>query len=320
MHSCLRLLKLNSFGGVNLNRTAIALRPQSIGLWRTTLMKSVGITSKPMRLIQNPLIQNWILHQGDFPDIGMEKDKVLEMLNKEMESFESKNTTLNMENQVEKTGNEKRKESCKRVGAQKKIKGHKREKDFLKKYNPQEADSPIEYGATSDTTICSTHDICNKLHEIIKPSNLNVTNKSGNNIQLTLGNIPELKDINSDKLNKDNEYVCNIFNKYLKKSVSKKPAGIFVYKDTKNKKWIFFNTDDVVNYIVNNCKWRQLESGRIKGDFNDDSKKGYSQYITYEYRNTHNSYFLGFNGGKGIKFINLLKHPVHGIKYVEDDY
>lgn len=216
--------------------------------------------------------------------------------------------------------NEKRKESCKNVGAEKKITGHKREKDFLKKYNPEEVDKPIEYGATSDTSICLTHPICEKLKKTIKPSNENVTNKSGNNIQLTLGNIPEFKDIDVSKLNNDKEYVRNIFNKYLKKSMSSKPAGILVYKDTKNKKWIFFNTDDIINYIVEKCKWRQLDSGRIKGDFDNDSNKGYSQYITYEYRSTHKSHFLGFNGGKGIKFIELLKHPEHGILYLEDDY
>jgi hypothetical protein len=225
-----------------------------------------------------------------------------------------------MENQMKKIGNEKRKESCKKVGAEKKTKGHKREKDFLKKYNPQEVHKPIEYGPTSDTSICPTHPIGNKLNETIKPSNLSVSNKSGENIQLTLGNIPELKDIDSDKLNNDNEYVHNVFNKYLKKSNSQKPAGILAYKDTKNKKWIFFNIDDIVDYIVDKCIWRKLETGRIKGDFIDDSKKGFSQYITYEYRKTHKSYFLGFNGGKGIKFINLLMHPEHGIKYIEDDY
>jgi hypothetical protein len=89
---------------------------------------------------------------------------------------------------TEKTGNEKRKESCKNVGAEKKNKGHKREKDFFEKYNPIELDSPTEYGATSDTHICQTHSICNELYEKINPSNLNVSNKSGNNIQLTLGN------------------------------------------------------------------------------------------------------------------------------------
>lgn len=226
-----------------------------------------------------------------------------------------------MENQIKKTGNEKRKESCKKVGAEKKHKGHKREKDFLKKYNQQELDKPIEYGATSDTSICSTHPICKKLDETIKPSNLYVSNKSGNNIQITLGNIPELKDIDVNLLNNnDGDCVRNIFNKYLKKNMSSKPAGIIAYKDTKNKKWIFFNSDDIVNYIIEKCTWRKLKTGRIKGDFNDDSKKGYSQYITYEYRPSHKSYFLGFNGGKGIKFINLIKHPDHGIRYFEDVY
>jgi len=225
----------------------------------------------------------------------------------------------NMENQVKKNGNEKRKESCKKIGAEKKNIGHKREKDFLRKYNPEQLDKPIEYGATSDTSICSKHPICNQLMDI-EPSNLNVSNKSGNNIQVTLGNIPQFKDVTSDKLNNDKEYVRNVFNQYLKKSNSPKPAGILAYKDTKNKKWIFFNTDDIVNYIAEKCKWRTLKTGRIKGDFVNDSKKGFSQYITYEYRNTHKSYFLGFNGGRGIKFIELLKHPVHGIKYIEDDY
>ena len=226
-----------------------------------------------------------------------------------------------MENQMKKIGNEKRKESCKKVGAEKKRKGHEREKDFLKKYNQQEFDKPIEYGATSDTSICPTHPICNKLNEIIKPSNLFVSNKSGDNIQITLGNIPELKDIDVNLLNNNcDDCVRNIFNKYLKKFMSLKPAGIIAYKDTKNRKWIFFNTDDIVDYIIKKCTWRKLETGRIKGDFNDGSKKGYSQYITYEYRDTHKSYFLGFNGGKGIKFINLLKHPVHGIRYFEDVY
>jgi hypothetical protein len=108
-----------------------------------------------------------------------------------METCEQANESLININ-TEKTGNEKRKESCKNVGAEKKNKGHKREKDFLKKYNPDELDNPTEYGATSDTSICQTHSICNELYEKINPSNLNVSNKSGNNIQLTLGNIPEL--------------------------------------------------------------------------------------------------------------------------------
>ena len=63
--------------------------------------------------------------------------------------------------------------------------GHEREKKFLAQFNPQELNSPIEYGATSDTSICSTHSICNKLYETINPSHLYVSNKSGKNIQIT---------------------------------------------------------------------------------------------------------------------------------------
>ena len=114
-------------------------------------------------------------------------------------------------------GNKKRIESCKRVGADKKIIGHKREKDFLAKYNITELNEPTEYGATSDTSICQSHSICDKLKETIKNTNLNVSNKSGKNIQLVLGNIPELKDIDIVTL-EDKVYVRKIFEKYLKKA------------------------------------------------------------------------------------------------------
>ena len=61
-----------------------------------------------------------------------------------------------------------------------------------------------------------------------------------------------------------------------------------------------------------------MKTGRIKGDFNNNSKKGFSQYITYEYRHTHKSYFLGLNGGKGKKFIELLMDETYGINYYCD--
>ena len=141
-----------------------------------------------------------------------------------------------------------------------------------------------------------------------------MSNKSGNNLQLTLGQIPELSNIEEDSL-KDKQLIRNIFDKYLKKLNSARPAGILAYND--NSKWIFFNMDDVVNFITEKCQFRFLPSGRLKGDFEDNSRKGYSQYLTYEYRNSHKSYFLGFNGNKGLPFINLLKNE---IKYLEDNY
>ena len=80
-----------------------------------------------------------------------------------------------------------------------------------------------------------------------------------------------------------------------------------------NENWIFFNIDEIINFIADNCIWRKLATGRIKGDFKDNTKKGFSQYITYEFRNTHNSYFLGFNGNKGKKFIELLMMNINYI-------
>jgi hypothetical protein len=212
------------------------------------------------------------------------------------------------------SSSQKRRESCKKVGGLKKAKGHQYERDFLRQYNPKDLDNPIEYGATSDTSIDINHPICELLKTNLSVDNFNVSNKSGKNIQLSLGNIPELSNIEADSL-KDKQLIRNIFDKYLKKINSARPAGILAYND--NSKWIFFNMDDVVNFITEKCQLRKLPTGRLKGDFEDNSRKGYSQYLTYEYRDTHKSYFLGFNGNKGLPFINLLKNK---IKYLEDNY
>ena len=211
-------------------------------------------------------------------------------------------------------GNDKRKISCKKVGGEKKRIGHEIEKEFTRQYNSNDLDKSIEYGAKADTSIDINHPICEILKQTLNINGFNVSNKSGNNIQFTLGQIIELKDIEIELLTKDK--IINIFNKYLKKINSDKPVDLLVYKDTDNNRWIFFNIDDIINFIANECIWRKLSSGRIKGDFNDNSRKGISQYITYEYRNTHNSYFLGLNGNKGKKFIELLMN--NGINYYCD--
>jgi len=109
----------------------------------------------------------------------------------------------------------------------------------------------------------------------------------------------------------------NIFNKYLKKIESKRPSDLLVYRDTD--KWIFFNMNDIINYISEKCIWRKLDTGRIKGDFKDMSKNNIRQYITYEYRPKHKNFFLGLNGNKGIDFIILLMNKKYGIKYYIDN-
>lgn len=215
-------------------------------------------------------------------------------------------------------GNEKRIASCRKIGGDKKHIGHKREKDFLKQYNQNDLDKPTEYGPKSDTSIDLSHNICNILTEQLGVTNFNVSNKSGENLQFTLGQIPELKDVDIAAFTSD--FVSELFNKYLKKNHSDKPADLLVYKDIANGRWIFFNMDHIIDYIATKCIWRQLDTGRIKGDFNDSTKKGVSQYITYEYRPTHKSYFLGLNGGKGKKFIDLLMDETYGIKYCCDAF
>ena len=227
------------------------------------------------------------------------------------------------------TGNDKRKETCKKIGGEKKRTGHDIEIEFLKQYNnpeyiryeqaKNEGKNTIEYGATSDTTIYASHPVRDVLKDILNITGVNVTNKSGKNIQFVLGNIPEFKQIqNVTEITHD--FVSKLLNNYLKKGNSIKPADMLVYKYTSKKKWIFFNIAHVIGYIAEKGKWRKLESGRYKCDFDNGTKKGTGQYITYEHRDTHNSDFLGSNGNTGIKLIDLLMNEKYGIKYYSEDF
>jgi len=216
------------------------------------------------------------------------------------------------------SGNEKRIKSCQQVGGYHKRKGHHKEKIFNDKYNPN-WNGKISTKAEADCQIEENHPILDTLLSkgIINSKNQrNTSNKSGHSIQLILGNINELS--GEDNLNVINnpEKFKKILEKYMKKIESNIPADLLVY-DT-NYSRLFFNMDHIINYMVENCKLRKLDTGRIKGDFKDDSNKGQSQYFTYEYRGrNHKSYFLGFSGGRGKPFIDLLKSK---IKFYEDPY
>jgi len=215
------------------------------------------------------------------------------------------------------TGNDKRIQTCKLVGGGKKKEGHEKEKIFNEKYNPGCQD--ITMKAEADCQIPKSHEILEKLIElgiINNKDQRNTSNKSGKSMQFVLGKILELqRDDNLEWIeNKDN--FKQLLEKYLKKSESERPADLLVY-DTEESR-VFFNMDDVIDYMVENCMFRKLKSGRIKGDFKDNSKKGKRQYFTYEYRGkNHKSHFIGFSGGKGKPFIELLKTK---IKYYEDPY
>jgi hypothetical protein len=196
------------------------------------------------------------------------------------------------------TGNEKRKASCKAVGSEKKKAGHKVEDLFGELFCDL---SPITYKPEADKIITDEKLLMFLHKKIGLVSNGATSIKSSKNIQFTLGNIPEITSA-SDKLKAISER--HIWEKYLGKSLSDVPASMLCYKDIDS--WIFFNMKHVIDFITENASWRLLKTGRIKGDFVDDSRKGKSQYLTYEYRSTHGSYFLGANGNKGQKFIELL--------------
>lgn len=217
------------------------------------------------------------------------------------------------------SGNEKRKESCKKVGGKKKKAGHKIEDYFKKQFNPNSIDDRTEYGATSDTSIASDHNVLSLLKEKLDfdSETYYVSNKSGRNLQFVLGNINELNIDNNLEWIQNEENSRSLFNKYLKKIESNKPSDLLAYYDESKKKWVFMVMNEIIHFISTKCKWRKLNSGRLKGDFDDNSNKGCRQYLTYEYRGTHGSHFLGANGNKGKPFIKLLKNE---IKYVEVDF
>jgi len=195
-----------------------------------------------------------------------------------------------------------------------KKKGHKREVIFKQMYgdpNPE-----INYsGASAD---CEIHD--NSLIENLKstigfPSN-QVSLKGGKTIQIHLGKIPELTDLENYIVTKTNgktgptkvihgytfeqqvETLRNkdFWNKYFRK------GDILAYSYD-NGEHIFFNMDDVIDFITSKCEWRLLNTGRLKGDFFGH------QYLTYEYRKKKSQFVIGAHGGqKGKEFIALLKN------------
>jgi hypothetical protein len=196
------------------------------------------------------------------------------------------------------SGNEKRKESCKAIGGAKKIRGHAIERVFKEQFGDR---TPVTYRAEADALL----PLGSYMSEIWKILGLlpdgSTSIKSGKNLQFTLGSIPEVTK-SSEKIAALSDPTLWI--KYLKKGESKNPATLLCYYDSSM--WHFFKMDDVIEFIIAKGKWRELSSGRFKCDFDDDSKKGSRQYLTYEYRSTHKSYFLGANGGRGADFIKLL--------------
>jgi len=211
---------------------------------------------------------------------------------------------------MELSGNTKRIEACKQVGGMKKRAGHERERDFNALFGAR--DAAITYKAEADCIISPDNAIMRELDRTFGPlPNTNVSVKGGNNLQFTLGRIDEITNA-TNKLSVFNQR--DLWETYLAKSKSGSPASILAYRTPTS--WLFFSMRDVVDFIVASSSWREVGPSRIKGDFKDDSKKGTRQYLTFEYRTKHKSYFLGANGNRGEPFMCLLKKNLRNYEFV----
>ena len=170
-------------------------------------------------------------------------------------------------------------------------------------------------GASAD---CEIHDesLINILKRTIGFSGNEVSLKGGNTIQIHLGHLPELTDKQRLIVEKNDKGQTKVehgmdfseqvsalktksfWDKYLRKG----DVLAYSYDDGKH---IFFNMDDVINFIITECEWRLLDTGRLKGDFFGH------QYLTYEYRKKKELFVLGAHGGKkGEEFIELLRNNI----------
>jgi hypothetical protein len=205
--------------------------------------------------------------------------------------------------------------------SQKKKQGHKREKEFNKIYGDPDA-SINHSGASADCEISEGHEILKALQETIGTNSREVSLKGGNTIQIHLGNLPELTDEANYTISKNSKgHTCvehgipfsqqvesfrqkNFWDKYLKKG----DILAYSYDDAGDGSHIFFNMDDVNDFIINECKWRRLDTGRLKGDIQG------KQYLTYEYRAKKGSFVLGASGSnKGKQFIDLLQRNLRHV-------
>ena len=96
--------------------------------------------------------------------------------------------------------------------------------------------------------------------------------------------------------------MISLFEKYFKQN-----NNVFVFRDTDLQKWFFYDIDDVISIICENCTWKILENGKIRG-YIKDKKNMQHQYITYEPSN--GTMFFGISRGKENRFNEFLKGKI----------
>jgi hypothetical protein len=201
--------------------------------------------------------------------------------------------------------------------SQKKRRGHQREREFNKVYGLLNAEVNFS-GASADCEIRQNHPILLELRHSIGSNSRSVSVKGGNTIQFHLGNLPELTDKDEYRVIGSHPTVVEhgisfseqernlkdpaFWNKYLRK------GDVMAYSYD-NGQHIFFNMDDVIDFICNRIEWRYLSTGRLKGDFVDGEHR--QQLLTYEYRAKKKSFVLGAHGSKkGRQFVETLRKNV----------
>jgi hypothetical protein len=217
------------------------------------------------------------------------------------------------------SGNEKRKASCKAVGGAKKRGGHALEHlhDSIVGVKCETTSTKAEADCHISAENPRGAELLSELEAKFGEKLQYCSVKSGNNLQFVLGNIPEIVEVMEPDAKLAAIKEPALWKKYLGKAQSAKPADLLVYYHSTKKSWTYFKMAAVIAFIVEAATWRILSTGRIKGDFQNGSAKGFSQYLTYEYRQTHKSHFLGANGGKGLPFVELLKAK---LPHVEKTY
>jgi hypothetical protein len=196
-----------------------------------------------------------------------------------------------------------------------KMLGHKREAIFNNLYgNPT---TQINWSGSSADCLIESKKLLATLDQSIGSQSNKVSVKGGSTIQIHLGKLPELTDrakFNVTKNHKGQTVVDHgisfadqkaqlkskdFWDTYLRK------GDVIAWSIDDKGKFAFFNMDNIIDFIIDNCNWRLLPTGRLKGDFFG------KQYLTYEYRKKKDMFVLGAHGGKkGKEFINLLMNNI----------
>lgn len=213
------------------------------------------------------------------------------------------------------SSNQKRVETCRKVGEKVRHAGHAREAQFKKHFGVASESHTPSYRAEADASFDHQHPIYKILIDKLGISGSASSIKSGQNLQFVLGNLDQVEISQGyvERLNSDVELSRSLLDRYLRKSDSDLPAEVLVYYY--DDIWVFFSIEDVVTYISDRCSWRLTSTARsIKGDFRDASRRGVRQYLTIEVRKGKGTFF-GANGNRGRLFIDLLMHPEFGIRH-----